>query len=168
VTFTRGVFDPANATLRSVLASDDGLERRLVAFVDSNVLAAHPGIVEQIRSYAAAHPAMPAVCLVESVAGGEQAKRSMSVVDRVVQAVDEHRIDRQSFVLAIGVGLSQVRASMGYRPSATMAGRLYAFLFVWSFVVLLRVFSDGTRDHSFEQRLQFLLSLFGLPTGIPL
>ena len=73
-----------------------------------------------------------------------------------------------SFVLAVGVGLSQVRASMGYRPSATLAGRLYAFLFVWSFVVLLRVFSDGTRDHSFEQRLQFLLSLFGLPTGIPL
>ena len=67
-----------------------------------------------------------------------------------------------SFVLAIGVGLSQVRASMGYRPSASLAGRLYAFLFVWSFVVLLRVFSDGTRDHTFEQRLRFLLSLFGL------
>jgi hypothetical protein len=55
-----------------------------------------------------------------------------------------------------------VRASMGYRPSATLAGRLYAFLFIWSFVVLLRVFSDGTRDHTFEQRLRFLLSLFGL------
>ena len=65
-------------------------------------------------------------------------------------------------VLAIGVGLSQVRASMGYRPSATLAGRLYAFFFVWSFVVLLRVFSDRTRDHTFEQRLRFLLSLFGL------
>jgi 3-dehydroquinate synthase len=104
VTFTRGAFDAANATLRSVLASDDGLERRLVAFVDSNVLAANPGIPDRIRAYAAAHPAMPAVCLVEAVAGGEQAKRSMSVVDRVVQAVDEHRIDRQSFVLAIGGG----------------------------------------------------------------
>ena len=67
-----------------------------------------------------------------------------------------------SFVLAIGVGLSQVRASLGYRPPATLAGRLYAFFFVWSFVVLLRVFSDGTRDHTFEQRLRFLLSLFGL------
>lgn len=67
-----------------------------------------------------------------------------------------------SFALAIGVGLSQVRASMGYRPSATWAGRLYAFLFIWSFVILLRVFSDGTRDHTFEQRLRFLLSLFGL------
>ena len=73
-----------------------------------------------------------------------------------------------SFVLAVGVGLSQVRASMGYRPSSTLAGRIYAFLFVWSFVVLLRVFSDGTRDHSFAQRLQFLLSLFGLHTGISL
>jgi len=104
VTFTRGSFDPANATLRSVLASDDGLERRLIAFVDSNVLAAHPGIPDRIRAYAAAHPAMPSVCLVESVIGGEEAKRSMSVVDRVVQAVDEHRVDRQSFVLAIGGG----------------------------------------------------------------
>ena len=104
VTFTRGAFDAANATLRSVLASDDGLERRLVVFVDSNVLAANPGIPDRIRAYAATHPAMPAVCLVEPVAGGEQAKRSMSVVDRVVEAVDEHRIDRQSFVLAIGGG----------------------------------------------------------------
>ena len=104
VTFTRGAFDAANATLRSVLASDDGLERRLVAFVDSNVLAAHPGIPDRIRAYAAANPAMPEVCLVESVAGGEDAKRSMAVVDRVVRAVDEHRIDRQSFVLAIGGG----------------------------------------------------------------
>lgn len=73
-----------------------------------------------------------------------------------------------SCVLAVGVGLSQVRASMGYRPPATLAGRLYACLFVWSFVVMLRVFSDGTRDHSFTQRLQFLLSLFGLHTGTPL
>jgi 3-dehydroquinate synthase len=41
---------------------------------------------------------------VEAVPGGEDAKRSMAVADRVVQAVDEHRIDRQSFVVAIGGG----------------------------------------------------------------
>jgi D-alanyl-lipoteichoic acid acyltransferase DltB (MBOAT superfamily) len=70
-----------------------------------------------------------------------------------------------SLVLAVGVGLSQVRATMGYKPATTFAARLYAFFFVWSFVVLLRVFSDGTRDHSFSQRLDFLLSLFGLHLG---
>ena len=70
-----------------------------------------------------------------------------------------------SVVLAVGVGLSQVRATMGYRPGHSFAARLYAFFFVWSFVVLLRVFSDGTRDHSLGQRMDFLLSLFGLHLG---
>ena len=67
-----------------------------------------------------------------------------------------------SVVLATGIGLSQVRASLGIRPSATLIGRLYSFLFVWSFVVCLHVFGDESRDHSLTERLQFFLSLFGV------
>jgi hypothetical protein len=65
-------------------------------------------------------------------------------------------------VLATGVGLSQVRASMGIRPSPTLLGRLYSFLFVWSFVVCMHVFSDESRDHTLYERLSFLVSLFGV------
>jgi hypothetical protein len=64
-------------------------------------------------------------------------------------------------VLAIGIGLSQVRASRGIRPSATPFGRVCSFLFVWSFVVGLHVFGDESRDHGLTDRFFFFLSLFG-------
>ncbi len=65
-------------------------------------------------------------------------------------------------ILATGVGLSQVRANLGIRPSPTLAGRIYSFFFVWSFVVCLHVFSDGSRNHTLGERLTFLASLFGV------
>jgi D-alanyl-lipoteichoic acid acyltransferase DltB (MBOAT superfamily) len=65
-------------------------------------------------------------------------------------------------VLATGVGLSQVRASLGMRPASTLFGRLYSFFFIWSFVVCMHVFSDESRNHTLGERLSFLASLFGV------
>ena len=65
-------------------------------------------------------------------------------------------------VLATGIGLSQVRANMGIRPPSTPLGRAYSFLFVWSFVVCLHVFGDGSRNHTLNERGRFLASLFGV------
>ena len=65
-------------------------------------------------------------------------------------------------VLATGVGLSQVRVNSGIRPSNTVTGKLWSFIFVWSFVVCMHLFSDGSRQHSLDERLSFLASLFGV------
>lgn len=65
-------------------------------------------------------------------------------------------------VLATGIGLSQVRAQLGHKPPSGVLGRLWSFLVVWGFVVVLHVFSDGSRDHSLGERLRFLISLFGV------
>lgn len=65
-------------------------------------------------------------------------------------------------VLATGVGLSQIRVNSGIRPSNTVAGKLWSFIFVWSFVVCMHLFSDGSRQHSLGERLSFLTSLFGV------
>ncbi|WBS00876.1 hypothetical protein OU994_21560 [Pseudoduganella sp. SL102] len=65
-------------------------------------------------------------------------------------------------VLAVAVGLSQVRVSLGIRPSPTAFGRLYSFLFVWSFVVCMHLFSDGSRQHTLGERMAFLASLSGV------
>jgi hypothetical protein len=59
------------------------------------------------------------------------------------------------------VGLSQLRANLGHRPSPTLAGRLYSFFFVWSFVTCLHIFGDASRDHTLRERTSFLASLFG-------
>lgn len=63
--------------------------------------------------------------------------------------------------LATGIGLSQVRASRGIRPPSSLFGKLYSFLFVWSFVVCLHVFGDESRNHSLTERFLFFLNLFG-------
>ena len=137
VTFTRGVFSVTNPTLRSVFDSStqdttaESATRRVVAFIDSNVLAAHPSMPDDMRAYMA-HAAgisqatttrqhsFPELTLVESVPGGETAKQSMSVVDRVVRVVDEHRIDRQSYVMAIGGGA--VLDAVGFGASIAHRG----------------------------------------------
>ncbi|SNT07689.1 hypothetical protein SAMN06265795_11342 [Noviherbaspirillum humi] len=67
-----------------------------------------------------------------------------------------------ALVLAIGVGLSQVRANRGMRPSSSFTGRLGSFVFVWSFIVCIHIFGDGTRVHTLGQRFKFMASLFGV------
>jgi 3-dehydroquinate synthase len=121
VLFTSGALAAANPALASALA-DPAAEapRRLVAFVDSGVADAHPTLGTELRAYLAAHPGMPELALVEQVPGGERCKRSHAAVDRVVRAIDAHRIDRQSFVLAIGGGA--VLDAVGYATAIAHRG----------------------------------------------
>lgn len=65
-------------------------------------------------------------------------------------------------ILATSVGISQVRVMMGIRPSSSILGRIYSFVFVWIFVACMHIFSDGSRNHSLGERLLFLGSLFGV------
>jgi hypothetical protein len=69
-------------------------------------------------------------------------------------------------ILATGVGVSQIRANLGFRPSLTLLGRLYSFLFVWSFVVCMHVFSYESLNQTLGQRIAFLASLFGVSLWI--
>lgn len=64
-------------------------------------------------------------------------------------------------LLAAGVGLSQVRANMGWRPATTPFARAASFLFVWSFVIGIHVFGDGSRIHTLTERLRFMAALLG-------
>ncbi len=65
-------------------------------------------------------------------------------------------------ILATGIGISQVRANMGYKPSPSLYGRIQSFFVVWGFVTLLHVFSDESRNHSLLERMQYLLSMFAI------
>lgn len=65
-------------------------------------------------------------------------------------------------MLATGIGISQVRTSVGIRPSNTLFGRLYSILFVWSFVVCLHVFGGEASNHTLLERLMLMASLFGV------
>ena len=104
VTFTRGALDHGNAALRQAMTDGSGMRARAVAFVDEGVARSTPGFADALRSHFSSVPGMPTLEAIELVPGGERCKQSMETVDRVVAAVDAHRIDRQSFVLAVGGG----------------------------------------------------------------
>ena len=131
VLFTRGALDPANAVLRSVLCCG-GPRGRAVVFADDGLLRSCPGLEASVRAAFAAHAALPELAEFAAVPGGEACKQDMATVDRVVQAVEAHRIDRQSYVVAIGggavldaVGLGAALAHRGVRllrlPTTTLA-----------------------------------------------
>lgn len=67
-----------------------------------------------------------------------------------------------STVLAIGVGISQVRSTIAIRPAVTISSRIHSFLSVWTFVVCMHIFSDGSRNHSLSERLSFLGNILGV------
>jgi 3-dehydroquinate synthase len=104
VTFTRGALDHGNAALRQAMTDGSGKRARAVAFVDEGVARSTPGFADALRSHFSSAPGMPSLEAIELIPGGERCKQSMETVDRVVAAVDAHRIDRQSFVLAVGGG----------------------------------------------------------------
>ncbi len=128
VRFTRGALDPANPVLGDLLAADpDAGARRMVVVADAGFVAATPSFERDLRAYAEARRArFPAIEAFETVPGGEAAKESMAVADRVVELVERHAIDRKSIVLAAGGGA--VLDAAGYGASIAHRGvRLVRF-----------------------------------------
>jgi 3-dehydroquinate synthase len=106
VCFTERVFDPGNPLLAEVLARLEPERRhRCVAFIDDGVLEARPGLVDEIAGYARHHAAcMELVAPPFPVPGGERVKNELFFIEQIQQRLFEHRIDRHSYVIAIGGG----------------------------------------------------------------
>jgi 3-dehydroquinate synthase len=106
VYFTERVFDPGNPVLAEILARWEPQRRhRCVVFVDDGVLEARPGLVDEIVGYARHHAArMELVAPPLPVPGGERIKTELFFIERMQQRLFELRIDRHSYVIAIGGG----------------------------------------------------------------
>lgn len=124
VVFTRGALRPANPALIDALRYKEPMKRhRVLVFIDGAVLDADPQISLRFRQYAAAHAdVLDLVGEPVPVMGGERVKSDPSHLDAIQQLIHEHRIDRHSFVIAIGggavldaVGLAAALAHRGVR-----------------------------------------------------
>ena len=106
VFFTEGLFDPNNPVLRdSVCRLEPDTRHRCVFFVDDGVTATRPGLIEEIKAYAAHHRRHIDLVLDPiPVPGGERIKSEMHFVEQMQQTLFDHHIDRHSFVIAIGGG----------------------------------------------------------------
>ena len=121
VLFTRGVFDPANDTLRNVLRHAGEKRHRVLLVVDSNFADTNPDFFCRCAAYAAAHAdTLEFIAQPFIVRGGEICKSDPVEVAQLHKLVEEHRIDRQSFVLAVGGGA--VLDAIGYATATAHRG----------------------------------------------
>jgi len=134
VVFSSSLLDPANGALRDVIAGSGS--RRAIAFIDEGVERTNPQGARALAAWfdaqSRAGHALPDLCSVDAVPGGEAAKNDSVIVDQVIAATERHAIDRRSFVIAIGggamldaVGLGAALAHRGVRlvriPTTTLA-----------------------------------------------
>jgi 3-dehydroquinate synthase len=121
VIFTREVFSADNTVLRDLLQAAGDQRHRVLVVIDSGVLDAHPGLPQDIASYAGQHPDV--LELVDQpfvVRGGEVCKTDPYEVDAIRALVERHRICRHSFVIVIGGG--SVLDAAGYAVATAHRG----------------------------------------------
>jgi len=124
VHFTNGLLDPANTILRDTLTRLEPARRhRCLVFVDDGFLAARPHLSADIEAYARAHAsALELVVAPITVSGGEKIKNELFHIEWMMGLIQQHQIDRHSFVIAIGggavldaVGLAAATSHRGIR-----------------------------------------------------
>jgi len=134
VHFTQDLFDPGNTVLVDTITKLEPARRhRCLVFLDDGVAAARPGIIQAIVAYAEQHcAAMELVAAPVRVPGGESVKNELFHIEAMLGLIQEHGIDRHSFIIAIGggavldaVGLVAATSHRGIRlirvPSTVLA-----------------------------------------------
>ena len=105
VVFTRGLFRPENRTLVDTIARlEQDRRHRCLVFLDSGI-GVTPSLDKQIEAYAAQHSRqIELVTLPHALPGGEKIKNDLAFVEQIQAEVFQHRIDRHSFIIAVGGG----------------------------------------------------------------
>ena len=106
VVFTEHLFDTANPAFVEALRRREPAKRhRALVLIDEGAAAAAPGLVGQVEAYFAAHAgSLALVAPPEIVAGGERIKTELTHLEHMQDRIHELRIDRHSYVVAIGGG----------------------------------------------------------------
>lgn len=106
VLFTRKTFDPANSALADALCRREAdRQHRVAVVIDEGLALAKPDLPEHIAAYAEArrqHIELAVAPLV--LPGGEPCKNDPALLRQLQQWLQHARIDRQSFLIALGGG----------------------------------------------------------------
>lgn len=106
VYFTNALFNPDNHILVQTLCRIEPENRhRIIIFIDDGVINAMPQLKEDITRYCNTHDLQ--IDLVRdpvAMPAGEKLKSELHYVEQMQKHLAEHRIDRHSYVIAIGGG----------------------------------------------------------------
>ncbi|HMI03583.1 MAG TPA: 3-dehydroquinate synthase [Pedobacter sp.] len=121
VYFTSSLFDTGNTTLFSFFKarSSDAL-KKIYFVVDQGVADAHPELTANIKTFFAGQTEVQLIEEILIVPGGEASKNDTALFDQIVAAVDLHKIDRHSYIAAIGGGA--VLDLVGYAAAVSHRG----------------------------------------------
>lgn len=121
VYFTSSLFDTGNTTLSSFFKSrpSDAL-KKIYFIIDQGVADAHPGLTANIKTFFASQTDIQLIDEILTVPGGEAAKNDTVLFDQIVAAVDQHKIDRHSYIAAVGGGA--VLDLVGYAAAVSHRG----------------------------------------------
>ncbi len=106
VAFTRDLFNPENTVLaRTITGSSPGKCHRVLMFFDEGVVAANKQLPADIKNYCAHFKTqINLVCEPVGMPAGEIIKNDLHYIERMQKIVHEYRIDRHSYIIAIGGG----------------------------------------------------------------
>lgn len=134
VHFTEGVFTASNRLMRDVLQGPSAHRRsRVLLVVDAGLVRAQKGLLGEMEQWFRLHAdAVELVAPPIRVEGGERVKNAYFHVSEIQERIDQHHIDRHSYVIALGggalldmVGLAAATAHRGVRhvrlPTTTLA-----------------------------------------------
>jgi 3-dehydroquinate synthase len=119
--FDRDVLNPENPLLDSIFGREDDDTPRsgLIAVVDQGLAEAQPGLEKSItRRFAGSD--LPELREVLLVPGGEACKNDPAIIERILAAIERHRIDRRSYVAIFGGGA--VLDAAGFAASTAHRG----------------------------------------------
>lgn len=122
VHFSNSIFSVGNKLLVDIIATGNSEEASKVLFVvDDGVVNSHQDLIKEIQHYAEAHyQLLDLVATPIIITGGEAVKNDEDVVEQILQAVNNHRLDRHAYIIAVGGG--SVLDAVGFAASVAHRG----------------------------------------------
>ena len=122
VYFTAALFDISNPLFNDFLVGkhEEGENKKIFFVVDQHVADHHPNLLKQIADYFKKYKTVELVEDIVLIPGGEIAKNETKHFDKIVDAVNDYRIDRHSYVAAIGGG--SILDLVGYAAAVSHRG----------------------------------------------
>lgn len=122
VYFTSGLFESSNKLFNDFLKITDspGVPQKILFVLDQGVVDANINLIAQIKDYFAAHKTVQMIEELIVVPGGEMVKNDTQFFDKILEAVNTHKVDRHSYIAAIGGG--SVLDLVGYAAAVSHRG----------------------------------------------
>jgi 3-dehydroquinate synthase len=122
VFFTNHLFSRENPLLGEFLSVEKKSDTtpKIFFVLDEGVVAHHPDLINLIRSYFKGYPLLHLVEEMLIIRGGEVAKNDEQLFYKIVTAINTNKVDRHSYLVAIGGG--SVLDLAGYAAAVSHRG----------------------------------------------